>query len=103
MADLDFGTPCRADMLIGADGYDQTVWHGQQFGPLGFPIAIKTHFGWVLSGPTTGKGKSGQNLCYLSMGCDKKQRRLWRSADLNQPALALKKQAVAEHIREDHS
>ena len=74
LADPSFGTPGRVDMLIGADVYGQTVLHGWWFGPSSSPIATKTRFGWVLSGPTTGKSKSGQNLCYLSTVCGKKRR-----------------------------
>ena len=70
-------------------------------GPLESPWAIKTCFGWVLAGATNGKPKSKEDICYLSTVYNKKQKRSWKSADLNQPALALKKQVVVEHIHED--
>ena len=40
LADPDFGTPGRVDMLIGADVYCQTVLYGRRFGSSGSPMAI---------------------------------------------------------------
>ena len=71
LADPDLGVPGRVDVLIGADVYCRTVLLGQWFSPSGSPMAIKTRFGWVLSGPTLGKCTSGQDLRCLSLtSCD---------------------------------
>ena len=42
------------DLLIGADSYWQVVIGQIKQGELGGPVAIKTHLGWVLSGPVHG-------------------------------------------------
>ena len=50
LADSDFGTPGKVDLLLGADVFTHTVLHGRQFGPSGTQSAFKTCFGWVLAG-----------------------------------------------------
>ena len=49
LADSDFGTPGRIDLLLGANVFSCVVLHGQQFSPFGSPSGFKTHFGWVLA------------------------------------------------------
>ena len=52
LADPDFGTPGRIDLLLGADIYADILLHGWQCGPPGTPTALETRFGWVLTGKT---------------------------------------------------
>ena len=84
LANPDFGTTDRVDMLIGPDVYCRTVLYGRWFGPLGSPMAIKTWFGWVLSGPTAGKSRPDQNVCCISVAsCDEELRRFWEVEELH--------------------
>ena len=60
LADPEFGVPGSVDILLGADVFSCTVLHGQQFGPSGSPLAIKTTFGWVLAGSVRAAGIQSQ-------------------------------------------
>ena len=105
-ADPNFGTPGRVDMLIGADVYCRTVLYGQWFSPSESPMAIKTWFGRVLSGPTAGRHSSNWNVCCISVAsCDKELRRFWEVEDvnLNRPVLSLQDQAVVRQFQENHA
>ena len=55
LADPEYGTPSRIDVLIGADHYGEVLLHGRRWGPRGTPYAQRTCFGWVLAGPTRTK------------------------------------------------
>lgn len=51
LADPKFNEPGKIDILIGAEYYFSLLCDEQkQQGPNGYPIAIKTIFGWILSG-----------------------------------------------------
>lgn len=52
LADPDFGTPGRIDLLLGADIYADVLLYGRRCGPPGTPTAFETRFGWVLTGKT---------------------------------------------------
>ena len=47
LADPDYGTPARVDILLGEDVFSKSVLHGWRFGLTGAPSAFKTCFGWV--------------------------------------------------------
>ena len=49
LANPDYGTPGYIDMLLGVDIFNQVVCQGRRTGPPGFPMALDTWFGWVLS------------------------------------------------------
>lgn len=52
LADPDFKTPNKIDILLGADAYGEVLREGLIKGPNGRLIAQHTALGWVLSGPT---------------------------------------------------
>ena len=52
LAESDYGTPARVDILLGGKVFSKEVFHGRWFGPIGAPSAFKTCFGWVLNGET---------------------------------------------------
>ena len=93
LADLDFGTPCSIDILLGAEIFSRTVLYGQQFGPLGTPSAFKTTFGWVLAGTINGI-KSKQILRQFEEVEDHNYR---------QPVLSSEEQVVVKHFEKTHS
>ncbi|XP_011884112.1 PREDICTED: uncharacterized protein LOC105571257, partial [Vollenhovia emeryi] len=53
LADPDFSTPGHIDIIIGADNYGTIILPGLQLGEGSSPIAQRTIFGWVLSGPVS--------------------------------------------------
>ena len=52
LADQQFGTPGRIDLLLGVDVYVDSLLYGQRSGPPNSPVAFKSIFGWVLAGRT---------------------------------------------------
>jgi len=50
LADSDFSTPQKIDMLLGAEIFYQSLCAGQIRLKSG-PVLQETHFGWILSGP----------------------------------------------------
>nr|XP_034830105.1 uncharacterized protein LOC117987255 [Maniola hyperantus] len=58
LADPEFHTPNKIDVLLGAEVYAQVIREGLIRGPPGAPIAQNTAFGWILSGQTDSRGNS---------------------------------------------
>ena len=52
LADPEFGSPGRIEILLGVDIFTDVLLNGRQKGPPGSPVALETHFGWVLCGNT---------------------------------------------------
>lgn len=51
LADPNFNSPNKIDMLLGAEVYSQIIREGVLRGPVGPPVAQFTSLGWILSGP----------------------------------------------------
>ena len=107
LADPDFGKPGTIDILLGGDIFFRTMLHGRRIGPSGSPSAIKTSFGWVLTGSvrTTGVGNS-QGNCYLATATsDNLLKKFWEVEDyhLQQPLLSSEEQAVVDHFQRSYS
>ncbi|XP_045541438.1 uncharacterized protein LOC123722924 [Papilio machaon] len=58
LADPEFHTPNRIDILLGADAYAQVLGEGLVKGPPGGPIAQNTALGWILSDKISSTGDS---------------------------------------------
>lgn len=54
LADPDFGTPGRVDVLLGIDIFSSVLLQGRRHGGPNFPIALETCFGWVVTGNVQG-------------------------------------------------
>ena len=50
LADPEFRTPARIDLLLGAEVFASILRDGRRTGPRGTPSAINTCLGWVLFG-----------------------------------------------------
>ena len=50
LADPEFRTPARIDLILGADVFASILRDGSRTGPLGTPSAINTCLGWRLFG-----------------------------------------------------
>ena len=55
LADPEFGTPGRIDVLLGVDVFTQVLLHGRRVGPVNSPVGIETKFGWIIAGATNGQ------------------------------------------------
>ena len=105
LADPEFGTPARVDILLGADYYGDILLRGRRWGPRGTPYAQRTCFGWVLAGPF--QSKDARPIAYTC--CipieDDSLRRFWEIEDYNmrQPVLSLEEKAVVEHFRSSYT
>lgn len=53
LADSNYTTPGSIDLILGADVYSQIIEDGIIKGDLHSPIAQRTKFGWILSGPVS--------------------------------------------------
>ena len=49
LADQQFGVLDNVDIVLGADIFSRVMLHGWQQGPPGYPKALQTQFGWVLT------------------------------------------------------
>ena len=52
LADPNFGSPGKIDLLLGVEIFADAVLHGRRWGDPGSPVALETHFGWALAGST---------------------------------------------------
>ena len=52
LADPDFATPSKVDLLLGVEVFVAVLLNGRQSGPPGSPVAFETKLGLVLAGST---------------------------------------------------
>ena len=72
LADPDYGTPARVDILLGGDVFSKADLHGRRYSPAGAPSAFKTCFGWVLSGDVNGETRQPQShICGIALANSK--------------------------------
>ena len=55
LADPEFGTPGRINVLLGVDVFTQILLHGRRIGLVNSSVGIKTNFGWIIAGATNGQ------------------------------------------------
>ena len=55
LADPDFKTPSRVDILLGSEVFQEILCDGRRKGPPGTPSAIDTLLGWVVFGKVKGE------------------------------------------------
>ena len=105
LADPDFGTPARIDVVQGADYYGGTLLRGRPWGPRGTPYAQRTCFGWVLAGPLQSKDtRPAAYTCCMRLEEDT-LRRFWEIEDSNmkEPVLSLEEKSVVQHFESSYS
>ena len=104
LADPNYGTPARVDILLGADYYGEVLLRGRRWGPRGTPYAQRTCFGWVLAGPLPTKNpRPTAYTCCVAME-DDQLRKFWEIEDYNfkKPVLSLEERTVVEHFSVSH-
>ena len=72
LADPEFGVPGYIDLLLGVDMFSRVVRQGRRQGPPGSPMAIKTCFGWVLSGTVRQNSRGPASSVSSMLASDKK-------------------------------
>ena len=90
LADPDYRTPARVDILLRGDVFSKAVLHGRRLSPTGAPCAFKTCFGWVLNSETKGQSRhSSTHVCGVALDNDT-LRRFWEIEDyhIQEPALS---------------
>ena len=106
LADLDFGTPGAIDLLLGTEIFGQVVLHGWRFGPRGSPMALKTHFGWILSGAINNeRNQRSETCCIATESTNDLLQRFWEIEDptLHQPILSAEEKIAVRHFKEWHA
>ena len=66
LVDPEFGVPGCIDVLLGADLFSSILLHGWQKGPWGTPVALETHFSWILMGSMCQGHIQQQIMAYFS-------------------------------------
>lgn len=74
LADPEYHTPNRIDILLGAEVHAQIIQDGIKKGPFGAPLAQSTNFGWIISGVVNDSASPSSQLqtfyCYDHTGDD---------------------------------
>ena len=110
LADPDFGTPGKIDLLLGADIYTDMLLYGRRCGPHGTPTAFETQFGWVLTGRTTSQSHSSNHssvvTCHSSVATgDSLLRMFWEIEESpdSHSNLSAEERTVIQHFEEKHT
>ena len=108
LADPDFATPGKIDLLLGADVYSDVLLNGRRCGPHDTPSAFETKFGWVLMGRTSAKS-SGHTAAASHhtaiVSGDDLIRKFWETEEnpKHQSNLSVEERSVVRHFEENHS
>lgn len=82
LADPEYHTPNRVDMLLGAEVYAQIIQEGIKRGPKGSAVAQCTSLGWILSGAMeTINLSSGLKVMHDGLEDNNMLKRFWELED----------------------
>jgi hypothetical protein len=82
LADPEFGSPGRIDLLLGVDVFVKVLLTGRRYGKPGTPTAFETHFGWVLAGSIEGNNSHCLVTYHVTLdSCDDILRKFWEIED----------------------
>lgn len=70
LADPEYHTPNKIDILLGAEVYGQVLREGLTQGPPGFPVAQNTALGWILSGQIPSRSDSNVHCHHAIISSD---------------------------------
>ncbi|XP_011251973.2 uncharacterized protein LOC105248729 [Camponotus floridanus] len=82
LADDDPTGSSPIDVIIGADIYSQIITNGIRKGPIGQPIAQRSHFGWIISGPAQNQNVSAQTINVFHCSIERELRRFWEIEEI---------------------
>ena len=108
LADPDFDTPGRIDILLGVEVFVEALLHDRRIGPVGSPTAFETEFGWVLAGRTD---SSLSSINYVTshhvalLSGDDILRKFWELEEppLSDASMTMEERLVMKHFAENHS
>ena len=108
LADRDFATPGKIDLLLGADVYSDVLLNGRRCGPHNTPTAFETQFGWVLTGRASATSASNHVLAShhtAVVSGDDLIRKFWETEEnpKHQSNLSAEERSVVQHFKETHS
>ncbi|XP_063838254.1 uncharacterized protein LOC135087417 [Ostrinia nubilalis] len=97
LADPNFNSPNKIDVLLGAETYCHILKEGLIKAPQGTPIAQDTYLGWILSGPIEDLRKECHHNVIVSMHTHVEEndllKRIW---ELEPEPVSLKKRLTQE-------
>ena len=105
LADPDFETPARIDVLLGSEYCGETLLRGRRWGPRGTPYAQRTYFKWFLAGPLQSKDtRPAAYTCCVHLEKDTSRRFLEiEDNNMKNSVLFLKEKRVVEHFESSYS
>ncbi|CAH0722490.1 unnamed protein product, partial [Brenthis ino] len=69
LADPNYHTPNKIDVLLGAEVYDKIIQEGIKKGPQGSPVVQNTSFGWIVSGEVTTSTREENHTEFNTFHC----------------------------------
>lgn len=107
LADPQFDTPGRIDLLLGVEIYTEVLLNGRRSGPVGSPTAFQTIFGWVLAGRTQSEPTSS---CVIShhvsteISGDDILHKFWEIEEppRKETPLSMEDQSVMNHFKQSY-
>ncbi len=106
LADPDFGSPGKVDLLLGVDVFGDVLRHGRRSGPSGSPTAFETRFGWVLAGAISGEMPLSRVISnhVTALSTDDLLRRFGETEELSsgRPPHSVDEQRVVTHFQKEH-
>jgi len=92
------------DILIGADLYSQIILDGIRKGEIGQPIAQNSHFGWVISGPTSTQVFGSRSIQVMHCALEQELQRFWEVEELpHERMLSAEDRLCEEHFLANYS
>lgn len=77
LADPEYNTPNKIDILLGAEVYGKIIKEGLIKCPSGSPVAQNTALGWILSGQVHSKARVSCNIVNMHTQIDQLLRSFW--------------------------
>lgn len=107
LADPDFGTPSKVDLLLGVDVFAEIMMQGRRAGSPGSPTAFETKFGWVLAGsvePSSSVNHVVAHHVSLLTG-DDILCKFWEIEEqpMSRPTLSPEERIVVQHFEAEHT
>ena len=106
LADPDFGSPGKVDLLLGVEVFVSVLLDGRRHGPPGAPCAFETKFGWVLAGNTCIPSTNNTVVTYHTsvLTGDDLLRKFWELEEnpTDKPVLSPEERAAVKHFKDQH-
>ncbi|XP_076665012.1 uncharacterized protein LOC143367261 [Andrena cerasifolii] len=111
LADPEFLSCRKVDLLLGAEVYSQIILEGLKHGPPRTPVAQATTLGWILTGPITDRGQIARANTAVTLQCSTETdisellQRFWAIEEVSTPFTSLNEdeKACEEHFAQTHT